>query len=156
LGEKLILEGNVFVEQVFPSAIERKLSAQEMSVYRAPFPTPESRRPTWRFPNDLPIAGEPADLYATLERADEALAQSMYPRLPIVGNPGSLVTPAFAEAVAKGLKNCRVVHLSSGLHYLQEAHPDVIGANIKEWLLELGIGSSPKQKLALLLEVARI
>lgn len=95
VGEKLILEGNVFVEQVFPSAIERKLSAEEMSVYRAPFPTPESRRPTWRFPNDLPIAGEPADVYVTLERADEALAQSTYPKLLIVGSPGSLVTPAF-------------------------------------------------------------
>jgi haloalkane dehalogenase len=39
------------------------------------------------------------------------------------------------------------VQLSSGLHYLQEDHPDVIGANIKEWLTELGIGSGPKQKL---------
>jgi len=41
------------------------------------------------------------------------------------------------------------VQLSSGLHYLQEDHPDVIGANIKEWLIEVGIDSSPKQKLAL-------
>ena len=54
-----------------------------------------------------------------------------------------------AQGVVKELKNCRLVQLSSGLHYLQEDHPDVIGANIKEWLLELGIGSSPKQKLAL-------
>jgi len=30
-----------------------------------------------------------------------------------------------------------VVELSSGLHYLQEDHPDVIGANIKEWLTEI-------------------
>jgi hypothetical protein len=29
---------------------------------------------------------------------------------------------------------------------LQEDHPDVIGANVKEWLIELGVGSSPKQK----------
>jgi haloalkane dehalogenase len=42
-----------------------------------------------------------------------------------------------------------VVQLRSGLYCLQEDHPDVIGANIKEWLIELGIGSSPKQKLAL-------
>jgi haloalkane dehalogenase len=33
-----------------------------------------------------------------------------------------------------------VVQLSSGLHYLQEDHPDVIGANLKEWLIELGVG----------------
>jgi len=61
-----------------------------------------------------------------------------------VGNPGALVSPAFAENFAKGLKNCRVVQLSSGIHYLQEDHPDVIGANVKEWLIELGVGSSPK------------
>jgi hypothetical protein len=37
VGEKLILEGNVSVEQVFPSTIERKLSAEEMSVYQGTF-----------------------------------------------------------------------------------------------------------------------
>src|SRR5438309_1285850 len=47
------------------------------------------------------------------------------------------------------LKNCNLVKLRSGLHYLQEDHPDVIGANVKEWLLEIGIGSSPKQMLSL-------
>jgi hypothetical protein len=36
---------------------------------------------------------------------------------------------------------------SSGIHYLQEDHPDVIGANVKKWLIELGIASGPKQKL---------
>jgi hypothetical protein len=39
------------------------------------------------------------------------------------------------------------IQLASGIHYLQEDHPDVIGANVKEWLIELGVGSSPKQKL---------
>jgi len=119
-----------------------------MSVYRAPFPTPESRRPTWRFPNELPIAGEPADVHSTLEKAHRALAQSSYPKLLFAGNPGALVSPAFAESFAKGLKNCRVVQLSSGIHYLQEDHPDVIGATVNEWLIDLGIGSSPKHKVA--------
>src|SRR5260370_39961142 len=67
VGEKMILEGNVFVEAVLPGATARKLTDAEMSVYRAPFPTPESRRPTWRFPNEIPIAGEPADVILTLE-----------------------------------------------------------------------------------------
>jgi haloalkane dehalogenase len=65
-GEKLILEGNAFVERVLPSWIERKLTEEEMAVYRAPFPTPQSRRPTWRFPNELPLAGQPADVSETL------------------------------------------------------------------------------------------
>jgi haloalkane dehalogenase len=97
----------------------------------------------------LPIAGEPVDVYATLEKAHRALAQSSYAKLLFAGNPGALVSPAFAESLAKELKNCRVMQLSSGIHYLQEDHPDVIGANVKEWLIELGVGSSPKQKLTL-------
>src|SRR6202047_2089127 len=60
LGERMILDQNAFVEVVLPGAIVRKLTYEEMSVYRAPFPTPESRRPTWRFPHELPIAGETA------------------------------------------------------------------------------------------------
>jgi len=127
----------------------RKLTDEEMSIYRAPFPTPESRRPTWRFPNELPIAGEPADVYSILEQAHSALAQSTYPKLLFVGDPGALVSPAFAERFAEGLKNCRVVQLDSGIHYLQEDHPEVIGTTVRVWLMDMGIGSSPKQKLTL-------
>jgi haloalkane dehalogenase len=79
-------------------------------------------------------------VYSTLEEAHGALTQSSYPKLLFVGDPGALISPAFAESFAKGLRNCRVVRLSSGLHYLQEDHPDVIGVTIKEWLLENGIG----------------
>ncbi len=149
VGEEIILQGNAFVEDVLPLGTVRKLTDEEMSVYRAPFASPESRRPTWRFPNELPIAGEPADVYATVEKAHRALAQSSYPKLLFAGNPGALVSPAFAARFVKGLKNCRLVQLSSGIHYLQEDHADVIGANVKEWLIELGVGSSPKQKLKL-------
>jgi haloalkane dehalogenase len=148
VGEEMILQDNAFVEGVLPAATARKLTEEEMSVYRAPFSTPESRRPTWRFPQELPIAGQPADVYSTIEKAHRALAQSIYPKLLFVGDPGALVSPAFAASFAKGLKNCKMVQLSSGLHYVQEDHPDVIGANIKEWLVELGIRSLPKQKLA--------
>jgi len=149
VGEKLILEGNAFVEEVLPAATVRKLTNEEMSVYRAPFPTPESRRPTWRFPNELPIAGEPADVYSTLEKAHRALADSDYPKLLFTGNPGALVSPTFAESFAKGLKNCRVVPLGSGIHYLQEDHAEVIGVTVNEWLIDLGVRSSARQKLTL-------
>jgi haloalkane dehalogenase len=139
LGEKLILEGNAFVEQVLPSVTIRKLTDEEMAAYRAPFPTPESRRPTWRFPNELPITGEPADVYSTMLEAHAALSRSSYPKLLFVGDPGVLVSPAFAEEFTKGLRNCRVVHLVPGAHYLQEDHPQTIGAQIRQWLTELGV-----------------
>jgi haloalkane dehalogenase len=139
LGEKMILEGNAFIEQVLPSVTIRKLTEKEMAVYRAPFPTPESRRPTWRFPNELPIAGEPADVYSIMLEAHAALARSSYSKLLFVGDPGVLVSPAFAKEFTKGLTNCRVVSLVPGAHYLQEDHPQTVGANIKQWLTDLGV-----------------
>jgi haloalkane dehalogenase len=62
VGEEMILQNNLFAEGILPGATVRKLSEEEMSVYRAPFATPESRRPTWRFPNEIPIEGKPADV----------------------------------------------------------------------------------------------
>jgi haloalkane dehalogenase len=133
-GEKLILEDNVFIERVLPGSVIRKLSEEEMAAYRAPFPTPQSRRPIWRFPNELPIAGRPADVVAAMEQAHAALAMSHYPKLLFVGDPGALVSPVFAERFARTLRDCRVVRLGAGAHYLQEDHPEAIGRTLAGWI----------------------
>jgi haloalkane dehalogenase len=136
-GEKLILEGNAFVERVLPSGMRHKLTDEEMAVYRAPFLTPQSRTPTWRFPNELPIAGEPADVYATMERAHAALAGSTYPKLLFGAEPGALVPLAFAEELAGKLYDCRLVKLGDGIHYLQEDHPETIGRSVAAFIAEV-------------------
>src|SRR5262245_45185714 len=136
-GERMILDGNAFVENVLPGGIVRKLTVQEMAVYRAPFPTPGSRRPTWRFPNELPIAGQPADVHGLLEEAHSALAASRYPKLLFVGNPGALVSADFGERFAATLHDCAVVRLGAGIHYLQEDHPEEIGRSIASWIAEV-------------------
>jgi len=135
-GEAMILEGNAFVERVLPGSIKRKLTDDEMAVYRAPFPTPQSRKPTWRFPNELPIAGEPADVYEAMETAHAALKASDYSKVLFAGDPGALISPAFAERFAASLKNCRLVQLGAGAHYLQEDHPDAIGAAVATMIRE--------------------
>jgi haloalkane dehalogenase len=135
-GETLILENNAFVE-LMPGAIRRKLTDEEMAVYRAPFPTPQSRKPTWRFPNELPIAGEPADVYAAMERAHAALTASTYPKLLFAAEPGALVPPAFAEELAGKLKDCRFVKLGDGIHFLQEDHPETIGRSVAAFIAEV-------------------
>ena len=136
-GEKLILEGNAFVERVLPTGMRHKLSDEEIAVYRAPFPTPQSRRPTWRFPNEIPIAGEPADVYAMMERAHAALAASTYPKLLFAAEPGALVPPAFAEELAGTLNDCRFVKLGDGIHFLQEDHPETIGRSVAAFITEV-------------------
>ena len=78
-GEAMILEGNAFIERVLPGSIRRKLSDEEMAAYRSPFLTPDSRRPIWRLPNELPIEGKPADVHAVLEAAHAALPSPIIP-----------------------------------------------------------------------------
>ena len=133
-GEAMILEANAFVERVLPGGIVRKLGDDEMAPYRAPFPTPDSRRPVLALPRELPIAGEPADVYAALQSAHAALAASSYPKLLFSGEPGALVAPEFAETFAASLKHCAHVRLGAGLHFLQEDHPEAIGRSVAGWI----------------------
>ena len=133
-GEAMILEANAFIERVLPGGIVRKLSDDEMAPYRAPFPTPESRRPVLALPRELPIAGEPADVYAALQSAHAALAASSYPKLLFSGSPGAIVSPEFAERFAASLKHCAHVHLGPGLHFLQEDHSEAIGHSVAGWI----------------------
>jgi haloalkane dehalogenase len=144
----MILEDNVFVERVLPAWGVRKLTVEEMSAYRAPFLTPLSRRPVWRFPNELPIAGEPAGVYTTLEKAQDAANAVLLPEVTFGGRSSCSHVARFRRGICKGAQE-----LPSGSAqfwhslYLQEDHPDVVGAAIKEWLIELGVASSPRQKL---------
>jgi haloalkane dehalogenase len=141
-GEAMILEGNAFIEGVLPGGMLRKLSDTEMAAYRAPFPTPESRRPILALPRDLPIEGEPADVYETLQSAHAALAASTYPKLLFVGEPGALVAPGFASRFAASLKNCALVSLGPGRHFLQEDHPEAIGRSVAGWIAGIEAASS--------------
>lgn len=136
-GEKLILDGNIFVERILPGGMLRQLTEQEMTVYRAPFSTPQSRRPTWRFPNELPIAGEPADVYAAIEQAHAALAASTHPKLLFSAEPGALVPPAVADELAHKLHDCRHVKLGAGVHFLQEDHPEAIGRAVATFIADV-------------------
>lgn len=147
-GEKMVLEGNLFIERVLPGSIVRELSAEEMTAYRAPFPTPESRRPILAFPRQLPIAGEPAEVDELLRAAHAALKKADYPKLLFVGEPGALVSPGFAGQFAASLRHCAVVHLGPGRHYLQEDHPEAIGRSMAGWIAGIEAASARSGDLA--------
>jgi len=133
-GETMVLDGNAFIERVLPGGMLRHLSDVEMAAYRAPFPTPDTRRPMLALPRDLPIAGQPADVDSALRDAHAALAASRYPKLLFVGEPGALVSPAFAVDFADRLTNIATIWLGAGRHYLQEDHPEAIGRSVAGWI----------------------
>ncbi|MGQ0620634.1 MAG: haloalkane dehalogenase [Panacagrimonas sp.] len=133
-GESLILEQNVFIEQVLPGAVARGLTEAEMRHYREPFPTPATRKPMLSFPRELPIEGRPADVVAVAGSYMAWLQESAVPKLLFWGTPGILVTPADAARYERTLPNLRSIDIGAGLHYLQEDHPDLIGRSVAEWL----------------------
>jgi haloalkane dehalogenase len=130
----MVLQGNVFIERVLPNSIARQFSDEEMAAYRAPFLDPDSRRPMLALPRDLPIEGEPADVDQALGSALTALAASTYPKLLFVGDPGVLVSLAYAADFAAKLRHVAVLQLGSGRHNLQEDHPEAIGHSVAGWI----------------------
>ncbi len=61
-GEALVLDQNLFVENVAPAMVFRHLADEVWDEYRRPYHEPgESRRPTLTWPREIPVNGEPAD-----------------------------------------------------------------------------------------------
>ena len=133
VGWDMIVNQNVFVEQVLPGAVTRGLTETEMAQYRAPFKDPESRKPVWRWPNEIPIAGEPADVVQAVSDYHKWLQASDVPKLFFHATPGALVGAEVADLVKKSLKNLKAVDLGEGLHFLQEDHPHRIGEELAAW-----------------------
>lgn len=142
VGETMILEENAFIERILPGSVARQLTAEERAAYLAPFPTSESRRPMLSLPRDLPIEGEPADVHHALESALSALAAASYPKLLFVGEPGTLISPAYADNLAAKLRHIAVVRLGPGRHNLQEDHPEAIGRSVAGWIAGIEAATS--------------
>jgi len=134
MGRKLIFDDNAFIEQGLPGGVVRKLSAEEMAEYRRPFLIREDREPIYRFPNELPIAGMPSDVYAMAIAYHDWLLETETPKIFFHAVPGIFIPPVRATFYREHLKSCHAVDLGKGYHYLQEDHADTIGKEIAAWL----------------------
>jgi len=136
-GEKLVLEQNIFVEQVLPQSVLRGLGEAEMAVYRRPFAEAgESRRPTLTWPRQIPIEGEPEDVVRIVSDYGAWLAQSPLPKLFVNAEPGAILRGELRE-LCRSWPNTTEVTVK-GTHFIQEDSPDEIGRAISEWLRGIG------------------
>jgi haloalkane dehalogenase len=131
-GEEMVIEKNIFVERVLPSAVLRDLTEEEMTEYRRPFLDPQHRRPTLTWPREIPIEGEPADVVAIVEDYGQWLSSSDLPKLFINADPGSILTGPQREFVRSWPNQTEVT--VSGTHFVQEDSPHEIGRAIADWL----------------------
>ena len=131
-GEEMVLEQNIFVENVLPGFILRGLTEEELAVYRAPFAEPgESRRPTLTWPREIPLAGEPADVVEIVRAYGAWLQSNEVPKLLIAAKPGAILA-GDQLAFARSWPNQREVTVA-GLHFVQEDSPAAIGQAISAW-----------------------
>jgi haloalkane dehalogenase len=131
-GEEMVLQQNLFVERILPTAILRTLSEAEMATYRKPFlEIGEGRRPTLTWPHELPIEGEPADVCAIVTQYGRWLANCDIPKLFINAEPGAILIGSQRE-FARSWPNQVEVSVS-GRHFVQEDSADAIGAAIAAW-----------------------
>ena len=137
VGWDMVVNQHMFVEQVLPSLVVRDLTDAELDHYRAPYIDPPSRKPLWRWPNEVPIAGEPAAVVAMVEEYNRKLQQSRLPKLLFAATPGGIID---AQAVAwcqQNLPNLQVVDIGAGIHFVQEDNPHLIGTELAKWYSSL-------------------
>ena len=135
-GEEMVLDKNIFVENVLPAGVLRGLTEEEMTVYRRPFLTAgEDRRPTLTWPRQIPLDGEPADVVEIVRSYADWLAKSDIPKLFVNADPGVILTGRQRD-FCRGWPNQTEVTVP-GSHFIQEDSPDEIGRAIAQWLAGL-------------------
>lgn len=139
VGWDMIVNKNMFIEQILPKGgVVRTLTEEEMCHYREPFGDPPSRKPIWRWPNEIPIEGKPADVTEMVYTYNRWLQQSELPKLLFYATPGALVPTPMVEWCQQSLKNLKTIHIGPGSHYLQEDNPHLIGSELATWYRGLG------------------
>lgn len=133
VGWDMLVNKNMFIEQILPGGVVRPLTETEMNVYREPFTDPATRKPVWRWPNELPIAGNPADVTEAVTTYNQKLQQSDLPKLLFYATPGAILPEPMVEWCRQNLKNLQTIDIGPGLHFLQEDNPHLIGSELANW-----------------------
>lgn len=135
VGEKMIYEDNIFIEQLLPSAMKRKLSEDEMNAYREPFAKGKKRLPMLQFPREVGILGNISDyVLDSRKNFTNYLQTTEVPALLLTFTPGALMTQDKIDWVKNNIKNSTVKHIGKAIHFVQEDHPKAIGSAIDQWM----------------------
>ncbi|MBS1677639.1 MAG: haloalkane dehalogenase [Actinobacteria bacterium] len=134
VGERMLLEENLLIERALQGQIVRELEGEELQAYRAPFPTPESRRPLLQWPREIPIDGEPADVTARAQAYVEWMASTPeVPKLLLTFEGAPWSGDEVVEWSERNVAGLEVVACGPAGHHAPEDQPEAIAAAISEW-----------------------
>ena len=124
-GEKMILEDNVFIEDVLPKSTLKRLGEGAMAQYRAPYLEPgEGRRPMLDWPRQIPVGGEPADMAILVGKYERWLSRSDIPKLHVEAEYGSFCVGPLYESCRKWANQERVKVKAA--HFIPEDAPEAL------------------------------
>lgn len=130
-GKRAVLDANEFVEKVLFRSVPTLTHADSVA-YGAPFQTPgDSRLPTLRFPQEVPIDGSPEDVHSLMMAAWEWMDESPVAKLFINAEPGAMVV-ARRKTVARKWRNT-TERTVAARHFVPEDAPEAVVAAIREW-----------------------
>jgi haloalkane dehalogenase len=73
---------------LMPQTIVRRLTTEEKQQYAAPYPTVGSRKPVRQWPCEIPIDGQPADVFEAMTAYNRWLTETDLPKLLFYATPG--------------------------------------------------------------------
>ena len=135
-GEALVLDSNYFVESAFTGGVLNPLGDEDLDVYRAAFPTRDSRRPVLQWARSLPLDGEPADVTERVEQYGKWLAGSdEIPKLLLTfdSSPTLGTDAAMAAWCAANVAALEIQHCGPAGHHAPEDQPASIAGAITVW-----------------------
>jgi haloalkane dehalogenase len=133
LGWFMISVMNMFLTQILPQMIVRKLSTEEMDYYKAPYKTIKSRKPVRQWPIEIPIDGKPPKVHDAISSYSQKLQASDLPKLLFFATPGMAMDIKMLAWCKQNLKNLELVDIGDGLHFIQEDNPHLIGEELAKW-----------------------
>ena len=129
VGRFMIRHFNAFVNLMIPMTVKRRrLSSETMAAYRSPFPTKNSRMPTWIFPREIVKS---RSFLAEVESGLKRLASK--PALIVWGDKDIAFRTPERERFEMAFPNHRTLILEGAGHYIQEAAPEEIVEAIRDW-----------------------
>lgn len=138
VGEKMILEDNMFINEVLGKiGVAAPLSAETLAAYNSYYPDAASRAPLLAWPREVPIGGEPANTVSLTNRIADFLTTDDRPKLLFHVTPGAITPPEAVEWMQANVSNLTTIHLGPGAHFIQEDYPDEIGIALAEWIATL-------------------
>jgi len=137
IGWIMVGIANMFVKQMLPNNIVRKLTKEEFENYAQPYSTIKSRKPVYVWPSQIPFNGKPEKVNDVIQSYHDWLKTSQVPKLCFYAHSGVIIKKEDVNWIIENFPNTKSIDVGEGLHYLQEDQPHTIGSELAKWYLNI-------------------